>query len=295
MITDGLRALHIRVGPSNEPRSTSKSPYGSTMHILDDPTNSARVARFLAARGERWAPTSVERIRLSATANGPEGQLPSVPSDLIETAIAFEERYGGLAYRVRPGGNHMEYGLDGEAYFCWTPEYGWSMPALIDGAWTWMLAVLLDGRTIMGPGEWPDRVIDRTLVQRLEKHALLDRVAVWPHATFSYVTEPQVLPDIGVSDVPLVQEATGPADRWWYDGESAIHLTLSGWPEGEDHWVLRCFARTKEQLPEVLRRVNYLGPVDIWCSICCRFLQPSQPSYTPQGEPGYCLPSPSDE
>jgi len=108
----------------------------AALHVLDDPKKSVRVARFLAARGERWARTSVEQIYRSAHAAGPDGPLPSVPEDLIAAAVEFEERYGGLAYRLGPGGNHMEYGLDGEAYFRWTAEHGWSMPALIDGSWT---------------------------------------------------------------------------------------------------------------------------------------------------------------
>ncbi|MFF5225430.1 hypothetical protein [Dactylosporangium sp. NPDC000521] len=105
---------------------------------------------------------------------------------------------------------------------------------LIDGSWTWMLAVLLDGRTIMGPGEWPDRVIDRTVQQRLEKHALLTEVSGWPHVSFEYVSDTGVLPDIGLSGIPPIPEATGPADHWWFDGESAFHLTLTGWPVGQD-------------------------------------------------------------
>ncbi|MFF5225429.1 hypothetical protein [Dactylosporangium sp. NPDC000521] len=99
------------------------------MHALDDPSNSVRVAEFLAARGERWAMTSVRQIRSSTTADGPDGPLPVVPDEPIAAAIAFEERYGGLAYRLKRGGNHMEYGLDGEAYFSWNAEFGWSMPA----------------------------------------------------------------------------------------------------------------------------------------------------------------------
>lgn len=61
-------------------------------------------------------------------------------------------------------------------------------------------------------------------------------------------------------------------------------------PEAEDHWMLRCFARAGQHLPDVLRRVDRLGPIDSWCSVCCRFLQPSLPKYTPQGDPGYCIP-----
>jgi hypothetical protein len=127
------------------------------MHILDDPTNSARVARFLAARGERWAPTSVDQIRQLQTVG-----KPSVP--------------------------------------------------------------LLEGHDSLNQVIWHGR-----------------KPTIWAVAERS--------------DLQLVEEATGPADRWWYDdGESAIHLTLDRWPEGEDHWLLRCFARTMKQLPDVLHR-----------------------------------------
>lgn len=262
------------------------------MHVLDDPTNSARVAGFLAARAERWERTSVDQIQLSATAKGPDGPLPSVPDDLIAAAVAFEERYGGLAYRLKRAGNHMEYGLDGEAYFHWTAEHGWSMPALLDGSWTWHVDLLLGGRTTMGPGEWPDRLIDRTLEQRLEKHALLTEVSDWPHVTLTYDADPGVVPAVGMAGVPMIPEATGPADHWWYNGEAAAHLTLHAWPKGQDRWTLRCFARTEQHLPEVLRRVGNPGAIDTWCSICRRFLQPGLPSYVPQGGPGYCFPSP---
>ncbi|WP_229830890.1 glycoside hydrolase family 43 protein [Actinoplanes ianthinogenes] len=249
-----------------------------------------RVARFLAAYGERGVRTSAAQIRRLASADGPDGPLPVVPEELIAAAIAFEERYGGLTYRLGPRGAEMEYGLDGEAYFAWTPEHGWTMPAIVDGSWTWGLAVLLDGRTIMGPGEWPDRVIDRSLEQRLEKHALLAEVAGWPHATFAQTTGTGVIPQIGVIGIPPVPEATGPADLWWSDEDFAVHLTLNGWPEGEDSWAVRCFARSGQQLPEVIRRVEWRGPVGSWCSLCLRFLQPGMPDYTPQGEPGHCRP-----
>ncbi len=215
-----------------------------------------------------------------------------VPDNLLMAAVAFEDRYGGLAYRPKPGSNHMEYGLDGEAYFHWTADHGWSFPAAIDGAWTWAVEVLLDGRTIMGPGEWRYRVMDRSLQQRLEKHALLAEVREWPHRTFAYRTETQVPPAIGLSGIPMVPEATGPADHWWYDGEAAAHLSLRGWPEGQDNWVLRCFARTRQTLPATLSRVSRLGEPADWCTICSRALQPAFPSYVPHGdEDGLCLPS----
>jgi hypothetical protein len=258
---------------------------------MDDSTVSVRVAGFLAARAERWPGMPVEQIPLSARAYGPQGLLAAVPEDLIRAAVSFEERYGGLRYQTRHGGNPMEYGLDGQACFRWSPGFSWSMPALLDGSWTWGLSVLLNGRTIMGPGQWADRLIDRSLEQRLEKHALLAEVSDWPHTALGYTTSTGVLPDIGLSGIPEVVEATGPADSWWYDGDSAVHLGLVGWPEGQDRWVLRCFARTEQHLSEVLKRVSRPGSISDWCSICLCFLQPTNPSHAAQGDRAYCLPT----
>ncbi|MEU8185463.1 hypothetical protein AB0B85_14625 [Micromonospora sp. NPDC049044] len=263
------------------------------MHVLDDPALSARVARFLAAHGQRWPSTPVEQVRRLASADGPDGPLAVVPDELVAVAVAFEQRYGGLAYRLRTNGNHMEYGLDGEAYFRWTAEHGWMFPAAVDGDWTWGVDVLLDGRTAMAPGEWPYRLIDSAVQQRLEKHALLAEVRLWPHVTLTYETETLVPPTVTVTGVPEVPEATGPADRWWYDGEVAAHLSLRGWPAGTDHWVLRCFSRARAGLSGVLDRLSAVGELDDWCSICGRALQPSFRSYVPQGgELGLCLPLP---
>ncbi|MFG1837438.1 hypothetical protein ACGFH8_03270 [Micromonospora sp. NPDC049175] len=262
------------------------------MHVLDDPTVSARVARFLGTHGERWPSTPAERIRRSASADGPDGPLAVVPDELVAVAVAFEERYGGLAYRLKTDGNHMEYGLEGPAYFRWTSDLGWMFPAALDGAWTWGVDVLLDGRTAMAPGNWPYRLIDRTIEQRLEKHALLAEVRRWPHVTLTYETATLVSPTVTLSGVPEVREATGPADRLWYDGAVAACLSLRGWPAGRDRWVLRCFSRTRSGLSGVLDQLSEIGELDDWCSICGRALRPSMPSYVPQGgEPGLCLPS----
>ncbi|MGC5289554.1 hypothetical protein [Micromonospora sp. DT231] len=262
------------------------------MHVLDDPTVSARVARFLGTHGERWPSTPAERIRRSASADGPDGPLAVVPDELVAVAVAFEERYGGLAYRLKTDGNHMEYGLEGPAYFRWTADLGWMFPAALDGAWTWGVDVLLDGRTAMAPGNWPYRLIDRTIEQRLEKHALLAEVRRWPHVTLTYETATLVSPTVTLSGVPEVREATGPADRLWYDGAVAACLSLRGWPAGRDRWVLRCFSRTRSGLSGVLDQLSEIGELDDWCSICGRALRPSMPSYVPQGgEPGLCLPS----
>jgi hypothetical protein len=147
--------------------------------------------------------------------------------------------------------------------------------------------------TIMGPGKWPDRIIDRTLVQRLEKHALLAEIATWPHATFTYVTG-SLLSGIDVCGIRLSRNQP---DQRTAGGTTASQQFTSPSAVGQRVKITgSCgVARTMEQLPDLLRRVSHLGPIDDWCSICCRLIQPSQPSYTPQGDPGYCLPSPSDE
>ena len=227
---------HIEAGISDLARSRhgelvdiacSGVGYAVRIHVLDDPKMSTRVARFLAARAERQARTPEVQLNRSACAVGPQGPLAAVPDDLLAAAVAFEERYGGLTYRLGPGRNPMEYGLDGVAYFFWIPKFGWAMPAAVDGAWTLGVDLLLDGR--------------------------------------------------------------------WYDGDSAVHVTLKAWPDGQDHWILRCFARRQRHLSQAPSLIGVRGEPAEWCSICCRFLQPIIPHDTPQGRPGMCLPPASPD
>jgi hypothetical protein len=73
----------------------------------------------------------------------------------------------------------MEYGLDGDPTGYPTP-LGLAFAGILDGDWTCGVDVLTDGSTAMAPGRWPHRVIDRSVDQRLEKHALLVSVRHWP-------------------------------------------------------------------------------------------------------------------
>jgi hypothetical protein len=61
--------------------------------------------------------------------------------------IRFEDRYGGLWYRLLSS-NGMEHGLDGEAT-AYPSADGWSFPGIVDGDQTWAVDILLDERTVM--------------------------------------------------------------------------------------------------------------------------------------------------
>jgi hypothetical protein len=140
--------------------------------------------------------------------------------------VRFDHRYGGLRYRV-VGSNNMEYGLDGEPIGYQTP-HGMAFAAILDDDWTWPVDVLLDGRTAMGPGRWPQRVIDRSVDQRLEKHSMLASVRRWPHQTFAVTTPTEVSPIVHEAVVPpLVYEATADYHRaWWTLGATGLVLLL---------------------------------------------------------------------
>lgn len=224
------------------------------MHVLDDPSLSPRVVRFLAERGRRlYAPAGRSTELPPIQFHEPAPEMPAaMPDELIAAVLAFEQRYGGLSYRLGPDRNPHEYGLMGELAVSRIAGHGWAFGGILDGDDTWGLDVLLDGRTTTGPGSWPDRVIDRNPLQRLERHALLTEVADWPHHTSTLAS-----PAIDGPGLPVDVAATGPANLWWYDGEAAVHLTLSGWPATGDVWTLCRFARDPDRLPVV--RADIMG------------------------------------
>jgi hypothetical protein len=199
--------------------------------------------------------------------------------ELVETMVRFEERYGGLSYSV-VGGNSMEYGLGGTPSIHHSP-LGTAFDAILDGDWTWNLDVLLDGRTAMGLGRWPYRVIDRSVEQRIERHALLVEVRGWFHRTFECSTPLCVQPmaDEGALPPP-VAEATGPAEFWWSEGDVAIQAKLSGWPPGRDHWIVRYFARTPQQAADANHTVYAAAGHETvpatWCTLCARPIVPGR-------------------
>ncbi|GIE85567.1 hypothetical protein Are01nite_20470 [Actinoplanes regularis] len=198
---------------------------------------------------------------------------------LIESLVGFAERYGGLSYSVL-GNNKMEYGLDSLPLINSTP-LGPAFTGILDGDWTWGLDVLLDGRTAMGPGRWPYRVIDRTIDQRIERHALLVEVRGWFHRTFECTTPSYVPPMTDEETLPPpVPDATGPAEYWWSEQDVAVQAQLSGWPIGRDRWTVRYFARTPQQAAEANHTVYAAAGHETvpatWCTLCTQAVVPGR-------------------
>jgi hypothetical protein len=82
---------------------------------------------------------------------------------------------------VRVGAIHLlEYLL--EECTIYQTGFGPAFRGIMDGAWTTPLYILHDGRTLVRlGGQVPDRVIDSSVVQRIESHALLAVAGRWPH------------------------------------------------------------------------------------------------------------------
>ncbi|WP_124822920.1 hypothetical protein [Micromonospora ureilytica] len=247
------------------------------MYVADDSRLSDRLRRFLAGQSRRTAHMEESRIRSTASVHVGSRQEPA-PEELVAAMVWFEERYGGLFYPVM-GSNGMEHGLNGDATGYHSP-LGLAFAGVLDGDLTWGLDVLTDGRTAMGPGNWPHRVIDRSMDQRLEKHALLVAVRSWPHRTFTCFTPTGILPVVNSTLLPPpVPETTGPADIWWSDDSTAVQITLSHWPPGQDRWTVRYFARKPQQAaeanPTVYAALEWYEtiPAD-WCALCHEFLPP---------------------
>jgi len=246
------------------------------VHVADDPHVSARLRGLLAQAAKR-APVMAEDEIRSVAALQVDGRCSAAPEHLVKAMVRFERRYGGLGYPLVVGST-MAYGLDGDATAYPTP-YGPAFTGILDGDWNWAVDVLADGRTAMAPGAWPSRIIDRSVDQRLEKHALLAAVRRWPHRAYECFTPTDVPP--AVCDEPLlpppVPEASGPADRWWSDEVTAVQLTLHGWPPRHDHWIVRVFARTDRLLAEaddIVRSGIHGGRAKPagWCELCLRGL-----------------------
>ncbi|MER5645101.1 hypothetical protein [Streptosporangium sp. NPDC002524] len=214
-------------------------------------------------------------IERTARAVDHDGAEVGVPAEAVEAMIAFEQRYGGL-WCPALGPNGMEYGLDGDARVYWTP-HGWAFYGIVDGDWTWGVEVLLDGRAGMTLADKPLRILNRTVEQRLEAHALLVAVHRWPHLTLELTTTRGTAPVLaGAGFPPRVDEASGPADLWWFDGASAVHLHLDNWwTYDHDVWVARCFSKDATALSQIKRSLlnevtGLLEPDEVWCSLCER-------------------------
>ncbi|MFI2661860.1 hypothetical protein [Micromonospora carbonacea] len=214
-------------------------------------------------------------------------RVEAVPDELIEAMVRFEERFGGLWYPV-VGSNGMEYGLAGDAVVHRGP-LGLAFTGIVDGDWTWGIDVLADGRTAMGPGRWSYRVIDRTVDQRLESHAMLVTVSGWFHRTFTCYTPRDVVPVVDERRLPRrVPEATGPTESWWLDDDAgvAVQAQLSAWPNDRDVWTIRYFTRAPAQVadanPVVFGATIHETVPALWCTLCSHLVEPGGTCHRPR-------------
>ena len=80
---------------------------------------------------------------------------------------------------------------------------------MLDGDWTAAMDVLVDGRLAFAPGRARSRVIDRTVDQWLEKHALLTEVRSLAHRGSTLTVPPGLVPQVDSRGLPPVAaEAT---------------------------------------------------------------------------------------
>ncbi|MFF7360527.1 hypothetical protein [Streptomyces sp. NPDC008125] len=201
-----------------------------------------------------------------------------MPPEAVEAMIGFEERYGGLWYPLL-NSNGMEHGLDGEATIHLGID-GWTFRGILDGDRTWPVDILPDQRTAMTLAG-RTRIVNSSVLQRLEAHAQVLQVRNWPHATFAVATEPGQEPTVIGDGLPALDvEATGPADRWWVGSGTAMHLELHVWWGGEDIWIARCFAERAGNLAatvDALRHAVTGGAWrdEDWCGLCTHVVQPA--------------------
>lgn len=226
------------------------------------------------------------QVRELAALHNPGGLDEAGMPDAIERMVEFEQRFGGLWYSIlRDRENGMEYGLEGNCTVFQT-GFGPAFRGIMDGAWTTPLCILHDGRTLVRTGgQVPYRVIDSSVIQRIESHALLAVSGHWPHRRYSFTVPPGTGPAVGTGTFPLaVPEATGPADRWWFDGDRAVLLRLAPWRTRRadtgagmtcaqsDHWTMWCFARSESGLAWASARRSDIPGVPVttndWCIIC---------------------------
>jgi len=197
--------------------------------------------------------------------------------------VEFEQRFGGVWYSIlRDSENGMEYLL--EECTVYQTGFGPAFRGIMDGAWTTPLYILHDGRTLVRlGGQRPFRVIDSSVIQRIEGHALLAVAGRWPHRRYTLTAPAGAGPAVGKAAFPpAVPWATGPANHWWFDGDRAVLLRLSPWGirrtangmkvAGLDYWTMWCFARTESGLAWAsdCRADIPAGPVagPDWCVIC---------------------------
>jgi hypothetical protein len=257
------------------------------VHGFDDLLISPRARNLLATRARRlYQPMTSARIRELARLKPDGGPAAVSAPETVERMAEFEQQFGGLWYSIlRDRENGMEYGLEGDCTVFRT-GFGPAFRGIMDGAWTWPVDILHDGRTLMRlGGHVSDRVIDSSTIQRIEGHALLSVAGHWPHHRYRLAVPAGTEPTVNAGAFPPVApEATGPTSRWWFDGDRAALLRLERWwvrrsgagmtTAALDHWTMWCFARAQSDLAWAsARRGDISGdPVtgQDWCVMCLR-------------------------
>lgn len=165
----------------------------------------------------------------------------------LERAILdFEERFGGLRYVVRGASLEHGYGIEGDLVIS-EGIRGLGFEGVFDGEWAAAVLVHADGSTAMTLDGSPYRMIDDSLVQRLEKHARQWVTRMWPHRTW-LIDAPFNSSGVSLVDcgLQLVSVASGPADRWWvgtWGGiDCQVELSLVRFSVEGEVWALRAYA-----------------------------------------------------
>ncbi|MFF3411404.1 hypothetical protein ACFYW8_35505 [Streptomyces sp. NPDC002742] len=222
------------------------------MHILDDPAGlSTRAQSLLKRTGWRDHPQeprlSTEFVRIRDCV----GQLIPTPMMLVIRREGFEQRYGGLRYKVRSSytiqgerhdtlrewhydlGQHMATGSTHGWYFDWFGERVSSPVRYL---------VHTDGRVGVDDGGGTFLEIAPSLPALIESHALTDTVATWDRSTAevdSFALAEQL---DGLTDVP---EASGPTVRWRLSDNVAVEEFRNWSSETPRHW--RAFIWSRDQ------------------------------------------------
>jgi hypothetical protein len=123
------------------------------IHEFDDLPISPRARNLLATRARGvYQPMAPERVWELARLE-PDGGLAAVSApEAVARMAEFEQQFGGLWYSIlRDRENGMEYGLEGSCTVFRT-GFGAAFRGIVDGAWTWPVDILHDGRTPMRLG-----------------------------------------------------------------------------------------------------------------------------------------------
>jgi hypothetical protein len=251
---------------------------------FDDLPVTPRALSLLARASRLYQPTPADRIREQARLKPEDSPAAASMPETVERMAEFEQRFGGLWYTIlRERENGMEYGLEGD-FTIFHTGFGPAFRGILDGTWTWPVHILHDGRTLMRLGErYPDRVIDSSVIQRIESDALLAVAGRWAHHRYTFAVASDAEPAVDTEAFPpAVPEATGPTKRWWFDGDRAVFLRLKSWwtrrngtasaMAGPDRWTMWYFTRAEADLAWASGRHTEIAGTPVpdknWCVMC---------------------------